>query len=176
MTQRVGQLLGSGYEGKVFASSLDHHKVIKEFLLFKKSGSQTIDNSSNILQVIEISKLAAAAGVGPKIYDIFYGADGKKIYIEMDRVIPTHPSEKDVDDIIHLYEKMLRHRFVSFDSEFAKNPRTGDWVFIDFGVTKTYPSYKQALHDAIANDLFQDVGAGYYHKKLASHFQQKKKT
>lgn len=172
--QRIGQTIGKGLQGTVFADTKDHSRVLKELRLVRRRGGVQISIRKEIEDTIEIMRLASEKQIGPRVYNVFYDTDGKKIYIEMDRVIPAHPTEKDVDSIIRLYEKMFENHFVSFDSEFARDPnRKHAWILIDFGVAHRYPSYQEAVRAAVENDMFADTGIGYYHPKLEKHFHKK---
>jgi hypothetical protein len=171
-------MIGRGFEGKVFASSLDDKRVIKEIPLVRKRGQRQIDTTTEVMKTIEIMTLASECGVGPELYDIFYNEDRKKIYIEMERVEVSEPTARDVDKIIDLYEKMLRKKFVNFDFQFAKRvsgQKKGEWVMLDFGVSETYDNYREAVQGLIDSDLLSDTGLGYYHPKLQKHFEEKVK-
>lgn len=171
-SERIGKVIGKGFEAKVFASSFDEKRVIKELPLIKKSGQKIIDMTENIMKTIEIMRLASENEIGPKLYDIFYSQDGKHIYIEMEKIEPCNPQKKDVDEIIELFEKMFRQKFVTFDFEYGKTEKN-KWIIFDYGVSKMYPSYKDAIKGAIENDMFEDVGLGYYNPKLEQHFKKK---
>lgn len=169
MQQRIGHVIGRGLEGKVFADTKDHSRVLKEFRVFRKRQGIKVSVLKEIEGTIGIMRLASENKIGPRVYNVFYGRDGAHVYVEMDRVTPASPTGKDVDSIIRLYDNMFHHRFVSFDSEFARDA-DGEWIMLDFGVAQRYPSYHQAVKAAVENDLFADVGVGYYHPKLEKHF------
>lgn len=172
--QRLGKRIGSGFQGTVFASSLDDKKVIKRIPLFKKKGGKKVDASGDVKKTIHFMKLASDAGVGPVVYEVFY--DNDNVYIEMEHVSVQDPTKDDADDIIRLYEKMLRNNFLTYDSEFARRlhgPRKGQWVIIDYGVSEAFPDYKHALKALVSSGLLEDAGIGYYHPKLERHFTQK---
>lgn len=176
MQQKIGQMIGHGFEGKVFASSQDNKRVIKEIALKKSRNKRQIDMTEQVIGTIEIMKLASANDIGPEVYDIFYNQDKSKVYIEMERVEVIEPTSRDVDKIIELYEKMLRKKFVTFDFQFAKRiygEKRGQWVMIDYGVVERYESYKDALRGLIENDLLADTGLGYYNAELERHFMEK---
>lgn len=172
--QRIGQVIGKGLQGIVFADTKDHSRVLKELRLVRARGGVQTSIRKETEATIEMMRLASDKRIGPRVYNVFYDTDGKKVYVEMDRVIPARPTDKDVDSIIRLYEKMFENHFVSFDSEFARDPsRKGAWILIDFGVAHRYPSYQDAVRAAVEEDLFADTGIGYYHPRLERHFHQR---
>jgi hypothetical protein len=116
--------------------------------------------------------------VGPQLYDIFYDEKREHVYVEMERVEVSEPTDKDVNKIIDLYEKMLRHKFMTYDFQFAKRihgEKKGEWVIIDFGVSEMYANYKEAVRGIIDSGLLENTGLGYYNRKLEQHFESKVK-
>lgn len=174
--EMLGQQIGHGFQGKVFAVSDDAEKVMKRFPLEKKRDGKIVDMSAHTDKTIEFSKKASAIGVGPTIYGDFISEDGKYRYLIMDRIIPGHPQASDALQIQDLYETLMKHHLVPFDSEFGYRVRpdgTKKWMIFDYGVTKEYPTYQKALVAAVAQDLFADVGMGFYSPSMEKYFVQK---
>lgn len=162
--------LGGGHQGSVYGI-IDNTKLVAKVIRLKTA--LTITNS--LIEDIVPSYYASNIGVGPKIHGVpFITTEGKYVAFIMDKVLPYEPIENDAQEIIDLYNISINNKLVSFDHEFAKTLYSPSRIiFLDLGVSSIYELINDALRDAVENDVFDDVGCGYYNKNLEQHFMDK---
>jgi len=157
----IDHFINKGFQGKVVGIKGDLSKVAKMMKL--KNGVLDKETKENVYLHVYGSNI----DVGPKIYGTpFITTDSSHIVFIMDKVVPYKPISSDNAEIIDLFTRAFQYGLVPFDFEHAKDIH-GRILFLDFGVCGLYPSYKDAIQNAIENDVFL-----FYDKDVANHFQR----
>lgn len=134
---KMGNPVGSGYQGKVYQYGDDGNKVVKVLSFFGRRGNMSKDVNNEIVN----SMYASQIGVGPRVYDVHI-SEGQA-YIVMEKVSPSSLSPDDVPKLIELIDTMIKNCYVSVDTEFAFTSKN-KLVCLDQGVSFIVKSPREA--------------------------------
>lgn len=133
--------IGVGFQGEVYSLGTFH--VVKKFKRTKYGKDLTED----IQREFNIGKRAGEVGVGVRHEGLV--CDQEYCYLVMEKIVPVEVKQRDVPEIIRLFEKAIRHKIVNVDGGFGRNQKN-HLVLYDYGVSEIAPDTKTA------RDMYQD--------------------
>lgn len=117
----IGPKINSGTQGSIYLFA--DNDIVKIWHSY---------NFNNIINEVNIAKLASDYSLGPEIYD--FRQIGNKFYMVMEKVYPITPTKKIFSEITNLFQNLISIGIVNFDGTFARN-KNGNLILLDYGVS-----------------------------------------